>query len=247
MCFCAFFSCDDKENQVIINVEEEFSIRIYEALEDHPRGIIMEIASVEEYECLDASLACELDDQSQPNNIILQDVLIPEDCLVGASYPSCAHKLDVFEEGKHFIGINIKDVNNIVCIEKLHDEYELNFETDHGIASYQTKLKSVPENLIWGIVKLQDENQGVSAFFEKLESDFLPASLVDANYGHFIIDNGEFQIISTNPIEGPVLPFIYEYESMQDLEEFRGLWNNFKQEYGDDLRAEVYTSNGLEI
>ena len=244
----ASYSCVDlKDNEEVINVEDEFDIRLYEALEMEPRSLILEISSTEFLECKNAMLSCDL--QLNPSIVLdIQDITLPEDCILESTKAICVNDLSLLADGTHSIQLSIRDdIINLGAIIKSTSAYQIDLDTDHGISYYEEELLRLPNQLIWGKVTLLEENEEVFSFVNSLQAEMNMAQLELGNYGHFKITEQGFELLDMNNDDPAIHPFIFRYSTIDEFESIREFIENFRTTYEEKAVLEIFNSEGLEI
>jgi hypothetical protein len=239
---------DDLSPQV--EIAPSFIIDFLETLDTISPSLLCQVASVEEFECLNYGLLFDWSRKGNSLLLSLDDFLKPDTC-VQAVAPAYEYiDWGTFEGGNYDLEINLKEtVVNKGSLFISEDRYNFFFTTLDGIILKRQIYNRMPEGTFWGYVEYEDPDsdsiaQQLLSELEGLHSDY---AFLPGYYGYFTIDpqTRELGLTGSN-----TLPFYRNFllhlehaafSSLEDLlEEYRNL-------HGSAIQIRVFTYWGGEL
>ena len=216
----AFSNCKKTElnPSVIINVEDDFYIDIFENLDDKVFHIT--VKSIQQQDCQNALIDYSLDTSDEDQIVIsINDIIEPETCIPGNAPAFVSIPIENVEERSYNIQINLKDViNNKGSLTISNTDYFLGMNTENGIELLHKILYKIPKNTIWGYVGYEEENGKTTAesFIKEIE-DISTNMNIDGGYdigyyGYFnILEDRNFSL-SSEPEDKFHTSFIFSFD-----------------------------------
>lgn len=239
-------ACKKEEDPaLILNIEEEFSINLWEELGQNSRDFQLNLLTIKKnFKCQNYEVGF---DKSQTGNnlfVTINDIIEPTDCLPGENKALGNVDFGKLTDGFYNLKISLKDqVTNEGLLEVKEDYYQISMNSKDGIAIDNSKLYRVPDRLIWGFVQYKDENI-TTAFLEELADFTKPINLEDGNYGHFNLENSNLTI----PIENvPSTATNFVFSLTGTSVELQNVVKKYQEEYGNGLAVKVFTYRGEEF
>lgn len=235
----------DNDPSLILNIEEEFSINLWEELGQNSRDFQLNLLTIKKnFKCQNYEVGFE---QSQTGNnlfVTINDIIEPTDCLSGENKAAGNVDFGKLSAGFYNLKINLKDqVTNEGLLEVKEDYYQISMNSKDGIAIDNNRLNRVPDRLIWGFVQYKDENI-TNAFLEEIATFTNSVDLLDGNYGHFNLENSNL----TMPIEiAPSTATNFVFSLTGTSVELQNLVKKYQEEYGNGLAVKVFTYRGEEF
>jgi hypothetical protein len=193
-----FSNCRQKEfdPSVIINVEDDFYIDMFEDISNGENIFNLTIKSIKDQFCLNSEIdyTLEMVEEEDFISVSINDILQPETCIPGNAPASISIPLPNLKEQSYVIQIKLKDVifnsGNLIVNSS---DYFLKMNTDNGFELVHNTLYKIPKKTIWGYVGFEDESyETVAESFIKdlddLATDIGTAGGYDIGYfGYFTI------------------------------------------------------------
>ncbi len=222
---------DKLDPSVIINVENDFYVDLFEEINNDERLFKIRIRSVDYQDCLNAVIEHDFyfDDSENRFVLSLYDISDPETCIPGEAPATLDLPLESLEIMSYKFQINLKDVVfNSGTLTVSEDYYFLLMNTQDGFKVQHNLLYKIPQNTIWGYV-------GYSAEADKQQAENITKDLkdiagatnfseshADGWYGYFNISQDHSLTLTDQPDSGFSNPFLFLYDPSreQDIIDF---------------------------
>lgn len=231
---------------VVADVEDEFSIDYWEELTPGKRGLVFNLQTIKEAECLNATINYQFSLAGSRMNLSLDDILTPSDCVPGLAPIVENAKTGALSFPYYELSIDLKNtVVNKGTLSVNPDNYRISMLTEAGLNFINKKLNRIPDSTFWGYVLYPTGHQGVAA--EWLASITPISAIVDAKegyYGHFTINNNTPQkiFLRNEPQHAPFEAFYFQLTgSIPELKEKIAAFNNAHSAL---IELKVYTAWG---
>lgn len=249
-----FFSACPKDNPtVIVDVEDDFYIQMFEDISGGGRQFYINITTIKEQTCLNYEIDYDLNFNEQLNNIelIINDLVEPTDCETGTGTATVSIPFGTLSEKLYTLDINLKNaVINKGTLGVYSDRYELDTDSDDGIEVVQDILYRIPANTIWGYVAYQSEeeeyaNNFISNLNDHTSTFDIANNLLykEGDYGYFRLDNQKFLSFPEQINAANYQTFIYQYDG-EDLTDIEAIKNEACGETNANLSIMVFTHDG---
>ena len=250
------FGCKkDNQTNVIVNIEDDFYIDLFEDIGDGEQIFQLDISTISEQSCLNYQIDHDLsvDTQTYKIELVINDLLEPNDCIEGMSPTNLALPFGQLPMGSYSFSINLKDaVFNKGRLSVLEDQYLLQLNSDYGIEMLHNLLYRIPQNTLWGYVAYDSSTSNAEAdgfvadlealsVIENVESNTLYQS---GYYGYFNVDEDKKVALTKEISSSYHKPFLFHNVS-DDLTEVEGL---IISACGNgNLDIHLFTEKGQEI
>ncbi len=252
-CYLLLFFCltacqpEETTPDVNIDISDELRIELWEVLDANQRMLELRVSTLEALDCENYSISFNLNQIGNRSMVSINNILPPHDCIAGTAPASNEIELGHFSEGDHAIELNLKN-NEIINIGRLKIKprfYELDMETDHGIYLPWKILKTVPEDLVWGYLTIEeaaDENTILDEFNTRIAPWTESVGLSQGYYGYFNIENGTASEIKDQ--EETITSNIFLLKEVGSRIDLKAALNNLRSEFGTQVSIKVFSSDG---
>lgn len=238
------------EVPLISDVEEEFSVRLYEHFTAQTRALNFEISTLKDKPCDQQQV--EIDYMSQADNnktIITIKGLTAKETTVCDRTQALAKGNIVFDslQLKQSIGLELNigvRVTNEGNINTLPETYDLELSSANGLIVPYKTLRKMPAQTLWGYVGVSEERYETikTAFLNDLMFYTSIKRFKQGYYGYFTVSGvNEFELVEQSNSKH-VTPIVLQNDAT--LEELRALVNSYKQQYGEQITIELFTTMG---
>jgi len=242
-------SCKDEpiDGPVNIDVEDEFSVHLWEALDGNDRKFHLNIETILAKSCENAEIEYTQYNQQEGIFVTVSDI-INDHCTQGTFSAKANIPVGNLAVKEHDLDINLKNViPNVGKLIVTNDYYEIKIDELNGIVIPNNKLYKVPENTIWGYVAYDDATGEIpnDNFMDELNNMTSPFTATSGYYGYFEIEQNSSVQVFNDLSKVHVKPFVFKYSGpISQLEDLRDTYDssNFP---GVDFK--IYLSTGEEI
>ncbi|MDX1667621.1 MAG: hypothetical protein R3350_10340 [Saprospiraceae bacterium] len=234
---------------LVVDVEKEFLVDMWEKLEGDARFFQLPIQTVKEEDCLNYGIDVHLERSSRRLDLSFNDIVKPEDCIPGTGPASASVDFGSLTLGYYEISFSLKET--IVNKGRLiigADYYELDIESENGLSFLHEKLHRVPKSMLWGRISYADPQTEETA--RALYSDLSaiaapPLALNPGYYGHFTIGENlsvrEVKVSDSFPQKEHAMDFILDFRN-GEFEKLKDVLDRYRSEYGEQLY--IFAKNG---
>jgi len=211
--------------ELIINVDDEFTLDLWEDLESSTPTFNFLFETIKEYSCEDNTIKYKTDPRESIVVITLEQIDQKSDCAPGLAPASALVPIEK-KEGNFSIRIKLKEsIINEGSLSITPEKYSFSLNEDAvGINLVRNDLYRVPKGTIWGYINYQatDHKTHADGFLNDIEqlSSISNPTLTPGYYGHFNVD--EQQTFSVNGEEVPAANAVHFVKSfsgnIQDLQ-----------------------------
>lgn len=240
------FSCN-KENtpELIINLEEEFSIELWEHLNQNSKQFQLNFRTFKKtFSC--ANYGLNLNNSQVGNNLFvtLLDVQEPIDCQAGNGPAKGSANYGELAKGIYSLKINLNDeVANNGILEISDDKYSLQMESENGISIEEEVLYKIPSGLFWGGAQINDRAVWEN-FLQDLAMISQPITLNQGNYGHFKNETNRLVL----PLDFEIAnPETFAYTLSGNISDLKVIVERYRQNYSSDFQVILYTDKGEKL
>ena len=217
---------DANDENVLINIQDEFYIDLWEDLSDGHRTLVIPVKTIQLQECRDYAIAFEseisLSESYRSITLSLNDLIPPADCIEEEAPARAEIGLGGLQNDSYNIRINLKDaVVNHGQLYVTDEYYRLETVTDNGIEVLHSRLMRIPANICWGYVAYENESEAETAEnIVKALDDLAAVSNLnevaegyDAGYyGYFTLDQSNKISLNEAITSNYHQTFIFRYE-----------------------------------
>jgi hypothetical protein len=241
--FFIFLACGKQADPaIIINVEEEFSIDLWENLSTSSNSFAFNLSTVKRtFACRNYEIEFDANRSGKSLSINLLGIIEPDNCEAGNGSAVGVADFQSFETGAYPISIDIKDkVTNKGFLEVTEEYYQLHMDTKDGITLEENRLYRIPKDLIWGAIQFKDVKI-IDAFIKEIETISEPAEIKEGNYGYFRLEDKQLTVNLENKL---LTPFPFVYTLTGNTTELETIVKKYKEEFANDINVIVYTGLG---
>jgi hypothetical protein len=255
--YCLFFlvlGCkNNNDPDIIVNIEDDFSINMFEDISNGERRLELRLTSIKEQNCLNYSIDYNLSFNEGANIIELSinDLVEPELCVAGTAQAKVKIPFGSLNTGNYIFYLNLKDaIQNTGRLSVTPEYYNIAMDSDDGVELSNEKLFRIPQQTIWGTIAYNDDNlsEDAESIVAALEDISSIEAIIDDGlypsgyYGYFELDDQKAINILEAPSTNYHLPFIFSYES-GDYAEIADLLESSCDQY-PNLNIEFRLANG---
>ncbi len=236
-------SCSkNTDPNIIINIEEEFEVRLWEELQRNTRNFNLLFSTIKKnFNCTNYQIGMDYSQLGNKMRISLNDIIEPIDCLPGESMASGSANFKSLADGIYTLEIVINDqVKNEGLLAITSDYYQLTMDSKDGIVLAEEKLNRVPKGLIWGLIDYKSDNI-INAFLEDIQQLSEPILLEDGCYGYFSVENEIITVEENADLKDPIS---FAFSLTEDSNALEALVKSYEQRYGQELFLLVRTYQG---
>ena len=227
-----------------MNVEEEFSLSVYEELFDVNQAIKLRIETIDPSLCENSYMVLSSFDEGNLTKVNIQGIVDPEPCNKGVSSIREYVSLPSMN-GAQSLEIILNDlIRNNGMVQISNESLSLEFADPKGIVVNSEKIHRIPKSAIWGFAASTELEQYRHAleFVHSLDQMCETFELVPGNYHYFnITKDGKF--IPNDALDYPYRSdFIFNYSGdPNQLESFIG---QFLSTNSERIQLKLYTGRG---
>ena len=218
-----FESCQDDalgDPIIVSNVKKEFYFNIWEELTVGYRFVHFDLETIKDGECLNGEISYDFTRSANNLKLTLNEVVLPEDCIPGIAPSTARVSVGYLENGYYPFELSLRNtVVNKGHLSANQDRYTIYLETEEGFILLNKTLRRVPEDIFWGYVAYDADNQTAIAdeVLTNLETLGNIAILEKGFYGYFNINSSVEGIeIKDSPQTAHLRPFIFSYNNEWD-------------------------------
>ncbi len=227
------------------NVDDEFLINLKETLSPDRKQLTLDISTIKKESCLNSSISYSVAPSNGGFEVLLNDIMIPEDCVPGESPAQADIVLDPLLNGTYSFEINLRDrVANMGVLRIDSDRYRLDMNSTNGFSVVNTTLNKIPFNLIWGYIAYQDTSAESTAtnFITELADISEEADLLTGSYGYFRVLSENNIVINEQPENKSVRAFAYLFTGTEDA--LQAIVDDFRTTATGNLEIKMFDHTG---
>ncbi len=248
--FFAACQSENTEPDVNIDILDELKVELWEVLGASQRMLEFRVSTLENLDCENYSISFSLNRSENSAIISINNILPPHECAPGIAPASNQIEMGHFPEGEYSIQLNLKN-NEIINVGQLNIRprfYELVMESAHGIFLPWKLLKTVPEDLVWGYLTVEeeeDENDILEAFDNTIAPWTEEVGLSQGEYGYFKIEGGT--AVSIHNQREAITENIFLLKQTGTQGELKTALDNLRNEFPDQVSIKAFLSNGSSL
>lgn len=240
---------DDTTPDINIDISDELRIELWEILDANQRMLELRVSTLEELDCENYSISFNLNQTASRSAVSINNILPPHECIPGTAPASNQIELGHFLEGDYAIELNLKnnDITNIGRLKIKPRFYELDMESDYGIYLPWKILKTVPEDLVWGYLTIEesaDENTILDEFNTRITPWTETVGLSSGNYGYFNVENGTANEIKDQDQNETITNNLFLLKEVGVRTELKAALDDLRSEFGNQATIKVFSSDG---
>ena len=213
-----FSNCskDPNDEELIINIDDEFIIDLREQNTDGQLNLHLLLETIAETNCTNSLIEYDYSFDKNTITIDILNIIEPQACDPGIAPAKASILLEDFQKDRDYsISINLSgQVFNDGIIRHSEQMYSLEMNNDDGIVLSNDKLYEIPTGTFWGYVAYEGEIEAeADMFFSELTSLTNTINYKDGYYGYFNVYNSseiELDIQTLFPLSKPI---IFNYTS----------------------------------
>lgn len=255
--FVAILISNCKPNEldpsVIINVEDDFYINMFEDISNGENKFHITIQSIQEQNCLNSNIDYDLEFDGVRNLIIISinDIIPPETCIEGNAPAFVSIPIEDVEKRDYTVEINLKDViinHGDLIVSDM--DYYLGMSTENGFEVVHKRLIKIPKKTIWGYVGYEEEAEKIEAEnfikdLDDLSTDISEVEGYDIGYfGYFTMLEDRSIEIEDEVDEKFHESFIFSYDA--DYQDIINLIANYCNQ-PSELKIYLFNGEGEQI
>lgn len=207
----------DDDSNVLINIEEEFDVQLFEELLPGQNNLRVHVSTKENLACSNVILGHSSSSDEGSIIISIDSLELIGDC---DNIEATAHtnaELGNIETGTYNLEINLA-LNSITNEGKIivsAEGYSIEMETTHGLTMLENNLLGIPDDYFWGYIYQLDNSGGniSTQFLGSLNAYGQTSELKDGHYGHFDIEENRVVLndaaVETDIPDGAI-PFLFK-------------------------------------
>jgi len=238
---------ENTDPDVNIDISDELQIELWEVLDASQRMLELHVMTLEDLDCENYSISFSMNQLGNSTVISINNILPPHECDPGVAPASNQIEMGYFPEGEYPIQLNLKN-NEIINLGQLNVRprfYELTMESDYGIYLPWDILKTVPDDLIWGSINMEDaadENLILEEFDNKLGPWTEDIGLSQGEYGYFKIENGTASSIKDQ--RETITENIFLLKQTGTQEELKTALDDLRSKFPNQISIKAFLSDG---
>ncbi len=229
---------------VIADIEKEFQIEMREEFSPANRAFNFKITSIQEEDCLNATIATNTIVQGQSISLSIDRIVSPEVCIEGKAPASALVDVSKVKDGFYNLTIDLKNTifNNGQLVAD-EESYKMTLLSSKGIQINNKTLLRIPDRTLWGFIHYADQEDQFIAdqFYEQLNNQETPLQLKSGYYGHFTVDQNDLTI--PDQPEDQLLTFALRQNTPS--EKLKVLINQYREDFGDRIQISILNTEGI--
>jgi len=242
---CDFNNVDDPK--VVVSIDDEFEIRLWEALAPEQRNLQLRTETLAEESCLNYEISYQIVKRNNRIRTSIDDIVEPDDCLPGVARPAADIDLGTVENGLYEFEINLQNsaIVNSGQLVVNDDSYSVEMNSTNGITLSPAQLLRIPERTVWGYLSAEQVDGIANDFLDDLSSSASEKEFLVGNYGYFTLgDNNEITFPTTLETKF-VDQHLFIINFTADITELERIIEQYKEQYSEEeLELKVFTWQG---
>jgi len=233
---------------VVPEVNDEFYLDMWERLEADGRYLEWKLRTIENADCEDAALDYDYTTTGGTVQLAINAIDNPADCTPSEQPLNAVIEGVKFSNGYYPLSFSLRDaVTNEGTMVISDSKYRVDFKDPSGLVLLRKELRRIPDDVIWGYVKAEQDSleEAASQFIMELEEMSQPTTLVDGYYGYFTVSDGNKLNYTNSQAPSGATPVIYKYT--QDNSVLTDLAETFRQQYPNGLEIKIFNTRGEEL
>lgn len=242
-------ACSKPDNDpiIILSVDKEFSLDLWENLQPDAAALEIHLESILDQDCLNKTIRTSYDRIGNNLTITIFDITDPETCDPGNAPAVGFEYINNIGEGTYNLMIELQEVvsNTGKLIVTENDfKIEMNYET--GIKWQHKVLSKVAESTLWGYITYQGGSQSSIAadLINTLQDSGTVFDRTDGYFGHFTIENSEVIAVNKSPLDSEAKLFIQYYEG--SLDALNVIVDDFRATMPQEMELHLFDGKGNE-
>jgi len=167
--------------------------------------------------------------------------------VVGSAPASNQIEMGYFPEGEYPIQLNLKnsEIINLGQLKVKPRFYELVMESDYAIHLPWTLLKTVPDNIVWGYLTME-ETADKDAILEEFQNSIAPwteeIGLSQGQYGYFEIESGTASSIYDQ--QDTITENIFLLKQTGSQAELKTALDDLRRQFPNQVLIRAFLSDG---
>lgn len=243
---------EDTNPDINIDISDELQVELWEVLDESQRMLELRVTTLETLDCENYSISYALTQPGNSTSVSINNILSPHECISGNAPAFDQISLGNFQEGEHPIQINLRnnEITNIGQLIVRPRYYQLEMETHHGIFLPWNILKTVPEDLVWGYLTIDDANTTEqNLIFEEFNIRIAPLTevigLSQGEYGYFKIESGN--PIAIKDQQETITKNIFLFQQNSTRAELKEALDSMRIEFGNQVSIKTFLSDGSSL
>ncbi|MCB0662554.1 MAG: hypothetical protein KDC24_07435 [Saprospiraceae bacterium] len=241
----AIFSCtkDNLNPGRIIRIDDDFNLTIWEGLNPDTRDIQVLVTTNTPLDCENYTIDLGSVVNSNAIKIRLNGVIPPENCIVGEGHPRDTISFGNLPNRVYNFEVLIGgEISNIGSFEISDEKIETTFSQTNGFSLSNESLNRIVPELYWGKVTYTPGNEvAANNLIDSLANIAVNETILSGNYGRFVL-TGSTVSIPSDTTGTNVTSFVFKIEEPES--KVLDIFNQFKQDYPDDLIIEAWNGKG---
>ncbi len=256
--YLLFFLCitacqpENTDPDINIDISDELKIELWEVLDQSQRMLELRVTTLETLDCENYSISYTLNQTGNSSTVSINNILPPHECIPGSAPAANQINLGHFQDGEYPIQLNLtnNEITNIGRLTVKPRYYQVEMESNHGIFIPWKTLKTVPENLVWGYLTIDNvDSEEQNVIFEEFNTRIAPwtevIGLSQGEYGYFKIENGNPSSIKDQ--QETITQNIFLLEQTGTRMELIEALNTIRSEFGNQVSISAFLSDGSTI
>lgn len=228
--------------EIVVNIDDEFKIDLWEDLDNGKSGFAFKVESVRSYDCRNNTINYRQVVGQRSVAITFEDIEKGPVCQAGNA-PAMAHiAVGELSVNNYTLFLNLRgSIENRGALNVFEDRFEISMKDHDGIALVRKTLLRVPEGSVWGFVAFdsKEDESLAEQFFRDLEQleQIESAKYNEGYYGYFSLDANNGLNISEVTDQTYSLPFLYQYKGAKSR--LTELVERYQTQHGNRLTVNL--------
>ena len=237
----------DNDPIIILSVDREFSLNLWENLQPDAAPLEIHLTSILDQDCLNKTIHTTYGKIGNNLTVTIFEIIEPETCDPGNAPAVGFESIDNIGEGTYDLMIELQEVvsnTGKLFVTENDFKIEMNYET--GIKWQHKVLSRVPEQALWGYISFEEESQSSIAldFINTLQSQGTVFDQTDGYFGHFTIENNEVTAVNKAPIDLNTRLFLQYYDGTPDM--INSITDDFQASAPQGMELHLFDGKGNE-
>jgi hypothetical protein len=225
----------DKEiqNELIIDVDDDFRIRLLENLETRALDLVWVLESIRNPECSGDTLVADVNQFGSALRVDVELVRQVGNCLPATRTIQTEATTGPLDIGQIPLNINFQElVPNRGALLVGDRDFQVEMETTHGFYLPYKRLQRIPQDLVWGYVGFGSVyRQFAQEFLDGLAKITTSQDLNPGSYGYFEISSDQEITVLGQEKEPFNSQAFYGFYNAGDLDDIQALIREYQEEF----------------
>ncbi len=234
-----------KEDIPLQEFDSGIKISMWESAEADKRTLQFRCETEMIYPCMNYLIIHSVKRSSNTINIDFKGIYMPGICSNAFGPAVTTVNLETLPPGDYTLKLKVGAESSNAVLSVFPEMYSISSSSLEQIQFTPPQLSRIPENTIWGIIgyHISSNESSAQSFVDTLlQNGAVARKYTPGSYGYFNIHSDGTILPPENHGYWFVLPFILEFTGDNAL--IKMILEDFRKEYGDDLKITVHTTKG---